>query len=359
MEKTFRVEGLPEFDNHTMVSFFYDRPSGLRAVVAIHSDALGPATGGTRMWPYRTEIEAVRDVLNLSRAMTYKCALAGISYGGGKAVIIGSPNGGKTPELLRAYAELTANYFGGKFRTGTDVGLTDDDVRYMSKFNKYLVGVVKGEKLSTSKVSSLGVFLSIKGCFEEMYMKSEIAGKRFAVKGLGKTGLELVRLLSLEGADIIAADINAEKAALAKQQFPGIKIVSPATIHLQRADVYCPCALGGDLNPRSVRELRCRFVVGAANNQLSSIEVGDELFRRGIIYAPDYIANAGGVINVVDELEPSGYEKQRVLTRIKAIKGTVRKIVSRSQKEKQPTARIADKMAEEILRKKGVRRVRS
>ncbi|PIT92630.1 MAG: hypothetical protein COU08_01385 [Candidatus Harrisonbacteria bacterium CG10_big_fil_rev_8_21_14_0_10_42_17] len=346
------IEKLPEFDDHKLVSFFADRKTGLRAFVAIHNDNLGPATGGTRMWAYATEADALCDVLNLSRAMTYKCALAGVHYGGGKGVIIGNSETMKTPALLFAYAGLLYSGFKDIFSTGTDVGLTDDDVKIMSAANPHIIGVLHGDKLSTSDMATLGVFSSILGVFEEAYRDHDLSGKTFAVKGLGKTGMELVRFLTEAGAHVVAAEINKKKVALARKQFPTLRVVSPAIIHKQKVDVYCPCALGGDITSKTVRELRCRFIVGSANNQLASTIVGATLHKKGILYVPDYVANAGGLINVVDELEKGGYRSDRVLTRVKNIKRTIRKIIARSQKEKQPTNLIADRMAEEIFSKK-------
>jgi glutamate dehydrogenase/leucine dehydrogenase len=305
------------------------------------------------MWMYRDERDGLRDALNLSKAMTYKCAMAGVKFGGGKGVILGNPETEKTPELLKAYARLVKDYFGESFRTATDVGLTDADVKVMSTQNPFMVGVMNnGDKLSISNMATLGVFYSIQGCFEEVLMKSDLRGKKFAIKGLGKTGMELARLLHDEGAEIVAAEIDKKKVALAKSKFPNINIVSPSRIHKQEVDVYVPCALGGDLTRQVVGELRCQFVIGSANNQLASPEVGEALYARGIVYAPDYVVNAGGLINVVDELEPDGYKKTRVLQRVKDIKKTIRRVIARSQKERQSTNLIADQMAEEILNKK-------
>lgn len=343
------IEKLPEFDNHKSVTFFHDKPSGLKAFVVIHNDNLGAAIGGTRMWAYATTIEGLQDALNLSRAMTYKCAMAGVRFGGGKGVIIGNPSTEKTTNLLTAYAAKVKDYFGPRFRTGTDVGLTDDDVKMMSAANPFLVGVMEGDKLSTSHMATLGVFYSIKGCFEEANGGDGLSGKRFAIKGLGKTGMELLRLLTEEGAEVVAAEIDTDKVKYAKKHFPKVKIVKPEVIHKQKVDMYCPCALGGDLNKKTIKELDCKFVVGTANNQLSDNEIGDKLWKMGIIYAPDYVANGGGLINVADELEPDGYRKERVLARVRAIKETIQRIISRSKKSNQTTHRIADRMAEEIF----------
>lgn len=344
------IEKLPEFDNHKLVTFFSDQKSRLRAFVAVHNDNLGPGTGGTRMWVYPSEVEALRDALNLSKAMTYKCALAGVPFGGSKGVIMGDPHRDKTPELLLAYAK-SMNSLGG-VTTGTDVGLDDNDIKIMRKVSNYILGVPGGNKLSTSTMATLGAYSSLLGALEEVWGKNaELAGKKFAIKGLGKTGMELVRLLIEQGAVVFAAEIDREKIKQAQKKYPKIKIVSPAQIHKQKVDMYCPCALGSDLNAHSVQELNCQVVVGTANNQLASSDIGDWLYKNSILYIPDYVANAGGLINVVDELDPSGYNKERVLKRVVGVKNTVKKIIARSHKEKQPTHRIADRMAEEIFKK--------
>lgn len=343
------IEELPEFDNHKVVTFFSDAKSGLRAFVAVHNENLGPGTGGTRMWVYPSETDALRDALNLSRAMTYKCALAGVPYGGSKGVIMGDPHKDKTKKLLLAYAN-SINSLGG-VTTGTDVGLDDNDIKIMHQASKYILGVPNGNKLSTSTMATLGVFSSIQSTAEKLWGNTNLAGKRFAVKGLGKTGLELVHHLNEEGAIVIVAEIDKEKVALAREQFPGIKIVSPTEIHKEKVDIYAPCALGGDLNAKSITELNCQAIVGTANNQLASPDIGDWLYKNSILYIPDYIANAGGLINVVDELEPQGYRKERVVERVKGIKHTVKKIIDRAEKEKKPTHRVADLMAEEIFKK--------
>lgn len=350
--KSFDIEKFPEFDKHKEIKFFSDDKAGLKSFVAIHNDNLGPATGGTRIWPYISVDEAIRDVLKLSRAMTYKCAIAGLKFGGGKGVIIGDPKKDKNPTLLKTYARLITEYFGSRFTTGTDVGLTDEDVKLMRRESPYFLGVIAEDKLNGSKMASLGVFYSIQGVLEVATGSGEIKGKSFAIKGLGKTGMELARLLTEKGAKIFAAEIDKEKINEAVRNFPGIKIVDEKLIYKQEVDVYCPCALGGDLNEKTVGELKCRFVVGTANNQLSANEIGDMLWQRKITYGPDFVVNAGALINVVDELEPGGYQKERVLNRVTALKDRIKSIIILAEKENKPSQRIACQMAEEIFLKK-------
>jgi glutamate dehydrogenase/leucine dehydrogenase len=347
---SLEIEQLPEFDNHKLVTFLSDQKSKLRAFVAVHNDNLGPATGGTRMWVYPSETDALRDALNLSRAMTYKCALAGLPYGGSKGVIMGDPERDKTSELLRAYAR-SFNSLGG-VTTGTDVGLNDDDVKVMREESEYILGAPDGNKLSTSITTALGVFAAIKGCARSIWGAEELWTKKFAIKGIGKAGFQLMRLLDSEDADIVVAEIDRRKIKEAKRQFPRVRFVSPRIIHKQKVDIFCPCALGGDLNSEDVKELRCRAIVGAANNQLVSSNIGDWLHNNGIVYVPDYVANAGGLITVVDELESDGYKKDRVVERINRIEGTVKNILTRSGRYNQSTNRVADGMAEEIFKKK-------
>lgn len=347
---SLEIEKLPEFDDHKFVTFLSDKPSGLRAFIAIHNDNLGPATGGTRMWVYPSETDALRDALNLSRAMTYKCALAGVAYGGSKGVIIGDPHKDKTPALLEAYARAIDNL--GNLTTGTDVGLDDSDVAFMRKFSTRILGVTNGDHLSTSSMATLGVFNALLAAAHEYWGGNSIENKIVGVKGLGKTGEELVRLLLEKGARVIAAEIDSSQAKAVSKKYPSIKMVDSQELHLQNLDIFSPCALGNELNPKTVQELNCKVIVGSANNQLSSPEIGDWIHRNGILYIPDYIANAGGLINVVDELEPGGYKKSRVLERVSEIQKTVKKVISRSHKERLASNRVADRMAEEIFKKK-------
>lgn len=342
------LEDVPGFDSHKEIIFLNDKTTGLRGCIAIYNDNLGPSLGATRMWPYENDINALEAALNLSKTMAYKCALAGIRHGGAKGVIIGDSKKEKTKELLGEYARRV-DALGGRFMTGTDVGLTDEDVEYMRGITPYMIGTNNRRTQSPSEMAALGVFYSIEGCFEEIDMERSLAGKTFAVKGLGKTGSELVRLLIKAGGKVMGADIDKEKVASAKKQFPEMKILSPETIHKQEVDVFAPCAVGRDLNSSTIKGLNCRYVIGTENNQLENKETGDLLYRLGIIYAPDYVVNAGGLIDVAAELDPEGYNAERVEEKVQGIKSTIKKIVARAKKEKKPTHQIADQMAEEIL----------
>lgn len=346
----YQFEKLPEFDHHETVSYFGDERTGLKGYVAIHNTCLGPATGGTRMYSYRSEKEALRDVLLLSKAMTYKCALAGVKFGGGKAVIIGNPKQ-KSKDLLRAYGKRINN-FGGMYTTGTDAGISDGDAAIMAKESKYILGQDNGvQKEHTSEMAALGVFYSIQTCLEKRFGTQSLKNKVIAIKGLGKLGGELVKLLTLEGARIIGADIDKDTVLAIRNKFPKMEFVSHNDIHKQTVDLYAPCAMGGEFTIKSIRELKTSLVAGGANNQLATEDVGYKLHEMGILYAPDYVANAGGLINIVDELETNGYQRTRVLKRIKNIQKMLGKIFNAAREKNISTDLIADQMAEKIFLK--------
>lgn len=303
---------------------------------------------------YENEDEAVRDALNLSKAMSYKSALAGLPYGGAKAVIMLKPGiEYKRHDILQAYAERVDS-LGGLFRTGTDVGMTDADTTFMSKYCKYILGVKQlgNSELTTAKSAALGVYYAIKAAAKFKYGSEDLSGKTIGVKGIGKLGYELVRLLSNDGALITVADINKESIDSIISELPGIKVVDSAVIHRQKLDIYAPCALGNEFNKKTISELNCQIVAGGANNQLENLEAGDKLFDSGILYVPDYIANAGGLIFVSDELEPGGFKEERILNRLKNIESTLEKVFSRSVKNKEPTHRVSDKIAQERIFRK-------
>ncbi|MBI2643996.1 MAG: Glu/Leu/Phe/Val dehydrogenase [Candidatus Wildermuthbacteria bacterium] len=347
MSHNFPYDRLPEFDNHELVSFFSEKKSGLRGFIAIHNTNLGPAVGGTRYRQYASDIEALRDALNLSKAMTYKCALADVPYGGGKGVIIAHSRRAKTENLLYAYAQKI-NLLNGSLHTGEDVGIDEMDMRILLKKSPFIIGKpnIAGDP---SPWAAKGVFYAIKAALKLALGNSEIAGRVFAIKGLGKVGGELCHLLYENGAIIIAADVDKTKTQSMQKKFPKVKIVRPSEIHKEKVDVYSPCALGNEFTQTTVKELRCKIICGGANNQLANGKVGMLLHRKGILYVPDYLANAGGLINVVAELNPKGYNKARVEECVENISNTTEKILNLSQKEKQPTNYIADMLAEQIF----------
>jgi leucine dehydrogenase len=333
----------PEFDNHELVVQLDDPRAGLRGFIAIHNTNLGPAAGATRYCRYASEEAALRDALRLSRAMTYKCALAGVRYGGGKGVIMVGPKQKKTTALLQAYARRV-NELKGLFYTGEDVGLNHRDVSTMAKETKFVIG--RSKQCDPPFWTAVGVFCAIRAGLEAVQGTSEVAGKTFAIKGLGKVGSALCRQLYKAGGHIIAAEIDRERVRSAKKEFPRIHIVSPVLIHRQKVDVYSPCALGNEFTSRTVRELRCKMVCGGANNQLASSKEGKALHRRDILYVPDYLANSGGLINVLAELDRRSLTREALLRKVCAIGKTTRKILAISAAKHLPTSKVADWLAE-------------
>ena len=290
----------PQFDNHEQVCSFFDARSGLRAIVAIHDLALGPAVGGTRFWPYPSNDLAVDDVLRLSRAMSYKCALAGVPLGGGKATIIGDPHKTKNEQLLKTYGHFL-NRIGPQFSTGEDVGMSMADCEVIRTVSPFVAGTKSSGAGDPSLHTALGVFHGLRAVLEYHFDRCEFQGVHFAVQGVGNVGMNLCRLLHEAGAVLTVSDICAVCAKKCSDSFSA-SIVDPDLIHGMDADVFVPCALGGVINAKSIRSIRARAVAGAANNQLESAAVGEELHRRGILFAPDFVINAGGLIGATDEL---------------------------------------------------------
>ncbi len=333
-----------EFDNHKLVLRIEDKNSGLSGFIAIHNDNLGStAVGGTRMFAYKSEEDALKDVLKLSRAMTYKCAIAGIPHGGAKGVIIGNPKKDKTEKLLKAYAKKVDS-LKGRFCTGEDVGISQEDVNVMLKVSDYFIGRPEFAG-DPSPYASLSTFYSIQSAIKFLRKKFFLAGIKVAIKGVGKTGKELVNLLYKDGAIIYVSDID--KAALneVKRKFPKVEIIDNKKIHAADVDIYSPCALGDEFSMKNISDIKAKIICGTANNQLVDDEVGDWLFRQNITYIPDYVANGGGLIDVADELEEDGYKKERVLKRIDMIKETVRKILEKAYRVNKSPHRIADEIA--------------
>lgn len=337
-----------EFDDHKLVIRFEDKKTNLLGFVAIHNDKLGPAVGGTRMFPYVSEEEALKDVLRLSKAMSYKCALSGVKYGGGKAVIIGDPQKIKTEDLVRSYAREIGN-LKGKFTTGEDVGITEEDVQIMFEEAPYFIGK-KGYAGDPSPFAALSTFYSIQVACEELLRVKNLKGIKVAVKGVGKVGTELVRFLLNEKAIVYVADIKDLAIKNLKDKYPDINIVNSLDIHRLDVDVYAPCAMGNEFNDESKTEIKAKIICGSANNQLATNVIGDWFHENGILYIPDYIANAGGLIDVVDELEPGGFNKSRVDERIKNIKITVKKVIEDSKAKNISTIKEANDLAVKILK---------
>ncbi|MEK7193678.1 MAG: Glu/Leu/Phe/Val dehydrogenase dimerization domain-containing protein [Patescibacteria group bacterium] len=339
-----------EFDDHELLTCFSDKKSGLRGFIAIHNTNLGPATGGTRYWHYRSERDALHDVLRLSKAMTYKCALARVPHGGGKGVIMANSNHHSKKEFLEAYAKRI-NLLNGSFYTGEDVGLTKEYVETLARHSRFIIGRERFAG-NPSPWAAKGVFYAMEAALEAVFGSPEIQGHTFAIRGVGKVGEMLCNLLYDRGGEITIADINSDRIKSVKRKFPRVSVVSPAEIHKQRVDVYAPCALGDEFNKKTIPQLRSQIICGGANNQLSSSEDGNRLHSWGILYIPDYLANAGGLINVVAEIDSGGYSRRKVERKVKGIKNMAKKIIELSVKKNQPTSEVADRLAEEIFLKK-------
>ncbi len=335
-------------EGYQEVAFFHHPSSGLKAIVAVYSTALGPALGGVRMYPYSSEEEALTDVLRLAKAMAYKAAAAGLDLGGGKAVILGDPARDKSEELLRAFGAFVDG-LAGRYITATDVGMTVADMDQIARETSYVVGTSWGAG-DPSPATALGVLEGMKVCLEEATGDASLAGRRVAVQGVGKVGGNLVRLLAAEGARIVVADVNPVLAARAAQEW-GAEVVEPSRIHAVQADVFSPCAMGGILNPETIPEIKAPVVAGAANNQLLSAEDALLLDKRGILYAPDYVINAGGLIHVAAEL--GGFDPERAAQAVRRVSSRLREVIRAAREMGLTTAEAADRLAEERMRRIG------
>jgi leucine dehydrogenase len=333
------------------VVFFHDPPTGLRAIVAIHSTTLGPALGGTRFYPFESEDEALTDVLRLSRGMTYKAAAAGLDLGGGKAVIIGDPKRIKTEELLRAYGRFIET-LGGRYITAEDIGTSRDDMDMVHRETRYVTGISPelGGSGDPSPVTAYGVLLGMRACAEEAWGEHSLQGRRIAVQGVGKVGHHLVKHLMEEGARVVVSDVDVDNLGRAVRDF-GVETAEPEKIHAVDCDVFAPCAMGGVIRDDTIPELKCRVVAGSANNQLERPEHGEALAELGIVYAPDYVINAGGLINVADELQ--GYNPERAKARVQSVYRTLREIFEISRDRHVSTSAAADAFAGERIGKIG------
>ena len=343
-------------EGHEQVAMFSDPGSGLKAIIAIHDTTLGPACGGTRMWAYESEAEALTDALRLSQAMTYKSATAGLHLGGGKGVIIGDPRTEKSEALMRAYGRFV-DTLGGRYLTTTDVGTTGRDLEYVRQETAHVAGLPLslGGSGDTSILTGLGLYMGMKACAEEVWGNGGLRGKTVAVQGYGKVASHLCEHLMEEDVRVVVTDVYA--GALDRARDLGLEVTSPDAILNADCDILAPCALGGVLNPETIPQLRCRVVAGGANNQLLTEADGEELHRRGILYAPDYIVNSGGIINVEAELGDAGYSAERAREKTERIHEIMGSVIRTSQAEEISTAAAANRLAEERLN--SIRRIRS
>ena len=342
---------------YEQLSVYTDKDAGLRAFIAIHDTTLGPALGGVRIWPHHTEEEAITDVLRLARGMTYKQAAAGLNLGGGKALIMANPSTDKTEAMMRAFGRFVET-LGGRYVTTEDVGCVPQDLEWVALETTHVTGlpVSRGGSGDPSEMTGFGIYQGMKACAKEMWDTASLEGKVIAMQGFGKVAGYLSRHLLEEGAKLTVTDIN--PTALERAQEQGITILEdPESIYDVECDVFSPCALGGTLNNDTIPRLRCKAVVGAANNQLLELQHAESMQKRGILYAPDYIVNAGGVINISSEIGQP-YDQRAAMEKTSRIYETMERVISTSKKEGITTALAADRIAEErIQRVRGVRRI--
>lgn len=340
------IKDWEDFDDHRAVYGFKDEALGLEGFIAIHRrNGRLPSFGATRLWHYTNTDDALKDALGLARTMSYKSAMAGLPYGGAKAVITGNGQWQTNRvALLSAYANLV-NELEGAFITGTDVGINQDDLRVLGQASQNFVGFNN----DTTECTALGVLEAMRVCLDKALGSGEIKGRQFSIQGLGKIGTALGRLLYNEATQIFVSEVNQSQLETFTKEFPKCVVVPAEAIHKQAVDVYAPCALSHSVTLKVANELDCKIVCGGANNQLERDEVGNVLLNRGIIYAPDYVANAGGLISVADEYGHEQYDHQRVVSKVTAIKGTMEEILATSAKIGEGTNFVANMMAEKVF----------
>lgn len=351
-DKDFPLFSQLQSYEHEQIVVCSEPSVGLKAIIAIHDTTLGPALGGTRMWPYNNEQEAIRDVLRLSRGMTYKAAISGLNLGGGKAVIIGDPRTDKTEEMFRAFGRFVDS-LGGRYITAEDVGIDVQDMEWVNSETKYVTGIPKslGGSGDPSPVTAFGVYMGIKACCKKAYGNDSVEGKSIAVQGAGHVSTYLCRLLAEEGAELKVCDIYEDKVKELAEEV-NAEIVDPDSIYSLDVDIFSPCALGGVINDDTIDHFDCDIIAGGANNVLDEEEKhGQMLLDRGILYAPDYVINAGGLINVASELE--GYNPDRAHDKASRIYDTILDILEYSEENNTPTFVASNILAEERINNVG------
>lgn len=331
--------------NHEQLLFCNDNETGLRAIIAVHNTVLGPALGGTRMWMYQNEMEALNDVLRLSRGMTYKNSISGLNLGGGKAVIIGDSRSMKSEALFRRFGKFV-NSLGGKYITAEDVGIGTSDMTWVNMETNHVVGL-PGKSGDPSPVTARGVYMGMKACAKEQFGSDSLFGKKVVVQGVGHVGEYLVKHLTDEGATVYITDIHEDTLKRVSSTYKA-QVVGLNEVYDIDMDIYAPCALGATVNDDTLSRLKCSIIAGAANNQLANESVhGIQVMEKGMIYAPDFALNAGGVINCYSEVK--GLSSEWSLQKADEIYTTISNIVKRSKSENIPTYQIANKMAEERI----------
>jgi valine dehydrogenase (NAD+) len=337
-----------EDTSHEQIIFCQDKPTGLKAIIGIYSTALGPALGGTRFYPYASEADAIHDLLELSRGMAYKNSLAGLDLGGGKAVIWGDPETLKTEALLRAYGRFVES-LGGRYITACDVGTYVADMDIIAKETRWVTGRSEayGGAGDSSVLTAYGVFQGMRAAAEHFWGTPSLKGRRVGIAGVGKVGKHLIGHLLSDGAEVVATDVSEAARQWVRTNHPSVDLVADTmALITSDIDIYAPCALGGALNDETVPVLRAKVVAGAANNQLAHPGIDKALADRGILYAPDYLVNAGGVIQVADEIE--GFNFERAKLRVSKIYETTKRLLELADAEGVPPAVAADRMAERV-----------
>jgi leucine dehydrogenase len=335
---------LPDFDAHESVHLFDDPKTGLRAVIAIHSTHRGPAAGGTRFWHYADQQAALTDALRLSRGMSYKNAMAGLPAGGGKAVILADGKYSKPRELLDAFARAVDS-LGGRYITAQDVGMSEDDMVTLSQNTRHVAGL-PGQGGDPGPYTARGVYLGVKAAAKRALGTDDVRGVRIAIQGVGSVGGGLARYLAADGAKLTLADVNADRAAALAAELGAQTVASDAILAVE-ADIFSPCALGAILTEKSVAGLKVKAVAGGANNQLATVAQGRQLADRDIVYAPDYVINAGGIINVLRHIDQA--DDDAINARIDTIPGRLHRVWDESEASGDTPAEVADRMAQRLI----------
>lgn len=342
---------------HEEVVFFSDPSCNLKAIIAIHDTTLGPALGGTRMWNYANEDEAIEDVLRLSRGMTYKAAVSGLNLGGGKAVILGNPDEDKSEALFRAYGRFVES-LNGRYITAEDVNIGVEDIEHIFAETSNVTGVAKvhGGSGNPAPYTALGTFRGMQASCQKLFGTDSLKGRVVAMQGVGAVGFHLAEELEKDGAKILYTDINERNLSRFKERFPQAEYVGLDDIYDVNCDIYAPCALGATINDNTISRIKAKIVAGCANNQLAEDRHGQELKERGILYAPDYLINAGGLMNVSIEFE--GWSDQKSMRMVNTIYNTTLKVFAISEKENMPVNKATDILAERrIAEMKNLRRM--
>ncbi|HPW98025.1 MAG TPA: Glu/Leu/Phe/Val dehydrogenase dimerization domain-containing protein [Flavobacterium sp.] len=351
LQKMNPVFGQVSFDNHEQIVFCHDKYTGLKAIIGIHNTVMGPALGGTRMWNYANEWEALNDVLRLSRGMTYKSAITGLNLGGGKAVIIGDSKLDKTPEMISKFGEYV-NSLSGRYITAEDVGTTTEDMDRIHEVTPFVTGISeeKGGSGNPSPVTAYGVYMGMKAAANYQFGTDNLEGKSVLVQGTGHVGETLISYLRKEGAEVYVTDIHRDKMENMVVKY-GAKIYEENDIYSANVDIYSPCALGATINDNTIYKIRAKVIAGAANNQLAVEEVHGKILReRGIAYAPDFLINAGGIINVYGEIVK--YSKEEAMRRTENIYNTTLEIFKHADSKNITTQLAAMQIAEERIEKR-------